>query len=190
MTAARQRLITDNIGYVHTLASGFTGRGADYDDLVQAGLLALCELVHSFDAKAHPNVTFPQYAKLYLIRAFGREIRGSSVVPAACRRSVLPLSAATEVPDRSEPPEGEEFWRAYPAVRRRLAPIERHLLAEWLGIRTRRGPGSRPATVYGLARRHGLSRRTVRRMLDRGVGMMAERMKPEYSARNFPAAGA
>lgn len=177
MNAAQQQLVADTIGYVHTLAAGFTDRGADYDDLVQAGCLILCELVKEYDPASHPGVRFANFARLYLIRAFGREIRASSAVPAACRRSVLPLSAAAEIPDRSEPPEGEEFWRAYPAVRRRLAPLERHLLAEWLGIRTKRGPGSRPATVRGLSIRHGISRRAVQRMLDRGIDLLAKRME-------------
>lgn len=177
MTDATRQLVSENIGYVHTLASGFSGRGADYDDLVQAGSLVLCELADEYDPTSHPNVSFCQFARLYLIRAFGQEIRASSVIPAACRRSVLPLSAAAEIEARPEPPEGLAFWRAYSTTRRYLPPIERTLLAEWLGIRTKRGPGSRPATVRGLSIRHGISRRAVQRMLDRGIDLLARRME-------------
>lgn len=182
MNSAQQKLVADTLGYVHTLASGFTGRGADYDDLVQAGMLVLCELAHEYDPKAHPNVQFGQFARLYLIRAFGREIRGCSVVPAAIRRQTMPLSAAPEIEAPGDPPEGTDFWDVYPSVMRELAFMERRIVAGWLGLQSRRGPGSVPATVRALSIRHGLSRRTVKLMLDRGLGLLAARLGPPVSA--------
>ena len=184
MNARQRQLVADNLGYVHTLAAGFTGRGVDYDDLVQAGSLLLCELAHEYNPKAHPGVSFGQYARLYLIRAFGREIRAAGTVPAACRRSVLPLSAAREIAAPDDPPEGRDFWRVYPAVLKDLKALERRILAGWFGLASRRGPGSQPATIRALSIRHGVSRRTVKLIVDQGLTMIAGRLDPPISAQH------
>ena len=37
----RDKKITENIGLVHSIANRFRNRGADYDDLFQAGCVGL-----------------------------------------------------------------------------------------------------------------------------------------------------
>ena len=45
----RDGLIEENIALVHSIAKRFKGRGADYDDLFQAGCLGLVKAVDNFD---------------------------------------------------------------------------------------------------------------------------------------------
>lgn len=45
----RQQRIEDNIGLVHSVANRFRSRGADYDDLFQAGCVGLIKAVDNFD---------------------------------------------------------------------------------------------------------------------------------------------
>lgn len=45
----REKMISDNIGLVHSIANRFRSRGAEYDDLFQAGCLGLVKAVDNFD---------------------------------------------------------------------------------------------------------------------------------------------
>lgn len=45
----REDFICDNLGLVHTCAKRFTGKGIDYDDLVQAGSVGLVKAADGFD---------------------------------------------------------------------------------------------------------------------------------------------
>lgn len=45
----REQRIVDNIGLVHSIANRFRNRGADYDDLFQAGCIGLIKAVDNFD---------------------------------------------------------------------------------------------------------------------------------------------
>lgn len=45
----RKQKIVDNIGLVHSIANRFRGRGAEYDDLFQAGCVGLIKAVDNFD---------------------------------------------------------------------------------------------------------------------------------------------
>ena len=49
MVSQREKTINDNIGLVHSIANRFKGRGADYEDLFQAGCLGLIKAVDNFD---------------------------------------------------------------------------------------------------------------------------------------------
>ena len=52
MTAAnekRNRLVESNLGLVHSCANRFRGRGAEYDDLFQAGCVGLIKAADNFD---------------------------------------------------------------------------------------------------------------------------------------------
>ena len=46
----RDKKITENIGLVHSIANRFRNRGADYDDLFQAGCVGLIKAVDNFFA--------------------------------------------------------------------------------------------------------------------------------------------
>lgn len=45
----RDKIISTNLGLVHACAKRFTGRGVEYDDLVQAGCIGLIKAVDNFD---------------------------------------------------------------------------------------------------------------------------------------------
>ncbi len=56
----RDEMIVDNLGLVHSIAHRFTGRGADYEDLFQAGCIGLIKAVDNFDASK--GFAFSTYA--------------------------------------------------------------------------------------------------------------------------------
>lgn len=45
----REKQIVDNMGLVHSIANRFRNRGAEYDDLFQAGCIGLIKAVDNFD---------------------------------------------------------------------------------------------------------------------------------------------
>lgn len=50
VNSERDKMVMDNIGLVHSIANRFRGRGAEYDDLFQAGCVGLIKAVDNFDA--------------------------------------------------------------------------------------------------------------------------------------------
>lgn len=56
----RSKRIEDNIGLVHSIANRFRSRGADYDDLFQAGCVGLIKAVDNFDESL--GYAFSSYA--------------------------------------------------------------------------------------------------------------------------------
>lgn len=49
ITDKREEMIVNNLGLVHSIANRFRGRGADYEDLYQAGCVGLIKAVDNFD---------------------------------------------------------------------------------------------------------------------------------------------
>ena len=49
MVKDREQAVKDNLGLVHSIAKRFLNRGADYDDIYQAGCLGLIKAVDNFD---------------------------------------------------------------------------------------------------------------------------------------------
>ncbi|MGN0522996.1 MAG: sigma-70 family RNA polymerase sigma factor [Eubacterium sp.] len=49
ITEKRDEMIVNNLGLVHSIANRFRGRGADYEDLYQAGCVGLIKAVDNFD---------------------------------------------------------------------------------------------------------------------------------------------
>lgn len=49
VTDKREEMIRENIGLVHSIANRFRSRGAEYDDLFQAGCVGLIKAVDNFD---------------------------------------------------------------------------------------------------------------------------------------------
>lgn len=60
VTDERSKRIEDNIGLVHSIANRFRSRGADYDDLFQAGCVGLIKAVDNFDESL--GYAFSSYA--------------------------------------------------------------------------------------------------------------------------------
>ena len=45
----REKLVSENLGLVHSCANKFRNRGIDYDDLYQAGCVGLLKAITGFD---------------------------------------------------------------------------------------------------------------------------------------------
>ena len=56
----RNRLVENNLGLVHSCANRFRGRGAEYDDLFQAGCVGLIKAADNFDESR--GFSFSTYA--------------------------------------------------------------------------------------------------------------------------------
>lgn len=74
----RDELITENFGLVHSCANKFRGRGAEYDDLYQAGCVGLIKAADNFDPER--GFAFSTYAVPVILGEIRRIFRdGGSV---------------------------------------------------------------------------------------------------------------
>jgi RNA polymerase sigma-B factor len=71
--AVTERLIVDHVGLAHHLARRFTGRGEDYEDLVQVASLALVKAADRFDPTR--GVEFATYATRTIIGELKHHLR-------------------------------------------------------------------------------------------------------------------
>jgi DNA-directed RNA polymerase sigma subunit (sigma70/sigma32) len=87
----REKLITDNLGLVHSVARRYQGRGVAFDDLVQEGTVGLLQAADRFDAGR--GAKFSTYAIWWIRRAIvdalgeGRAIR----IPRSARRQMAAI---------------------------------------------------------------------------------------------------
>ena len=78
MVSDRDRKITKNIGLVHSVANKFRGRGADYDDLFQAGCVGLIKAVDNFDETK--GFAFSTYAVPVIMGEIKRIFRDGGLI--------------------------------------------------------------------------------------------------------------
>ena len=85
----RSRMIEENIGLVHSIASRFTGRGVEYEDLFQTGCIGLIKAVDNFDASL--GYRFSTYAVPVIMGEIKRVFRdgGSIKVSRALKEKSL-----------------------------------------------------------------------------------------------------
>ena len=85
----RSRMIEENIGLVHSIASRFTGRGVEYEDLFQTGCIGLIKAVDNFDASL--GYRFSTYAVPVIMGEIKRIFRdgGSIKVSRALKEKSL-----------------------------------------------------------------------------------------------------
>lgn len=85
----RNRMIEENIGLVHSIASRFTGRGVEYEDLFQTGCIGLIKAVDNFDASL--GYRFSTYAVPVIMGEIKRVFRdgGSIKVSRALKEKSL-----------------------------------------------------------------------------------------------------
>ena len=77
-THEREKLITENMGLVHSCASRFKGKGVGYDDLFQAGCVGLIKAADGFEADR--GFAFSTYAVPVILGEIRRIFRdGGSV---------------------------------------------------------------------------------------------------------------
>ena len=70
--------IESNIGLVHSCAHRFTGRGVDYEDLVQAGCIGLIKAVDNFDESR--GFSFSTYAVPVILGEIKRIFRDDGTI--------------------------------------------------------------------------------------------------------------
>ena len=78
MVADREKKIIDNMGLVHSVANRFRDRGADYDDLVQAGCVGLIKAVDNFDDSR--GFAFSTYAVPVIMGEIKRIFRDGGLI--------------------------------------------------------------------------------------------------------------
>jgi len=78
MVSKREQTINDNIGLVHSIANRFKGRGADYEDLFQAGCLGLIKAVDNFDESK--GFAFSTYAVPVIMGEIKRIFRDGGAI--------------------------------------------------------------------------------------------------------------
>lgn len=77
-TDEREKLITENMGLVHSCAARFKGKGVEYDDLFQAGCVGLIKAADGFEAER--GFAFSTYAVPVILGEIRRIFRdGGSV---------------------------------------------------------------------------------------------------------------
>ncbi len=75
---SRNRLVEKNLGLVHSCANRFRGRGAEYDDLFQAGCVGLIKAADNFDESR--GFTFSTYAVPVILGEIKRIFRDGGTV--------------------------------------------------------------------------------------------------------------
>ena len=74
----RDELIENNLGLVHACANRFKGRGAEYDDLFQAGCVGLIKAADNFDPQR--GFSFSTYAVPVILGEIKRIFRDGGTV--------------------------------------------------------------------------------------------------------------
>lgn len=87
----RERLITENMGLVHSCAHRFTGKGIEYEDLFQSGCMGLVKAFDAFDKER--GVRFSTYAVPVILGEMRRLFRDGGTVKVS--RSLKELSIKT-----------------------------------------------------------------------------------------------
>ncbi|MBR2099822.1 MAG: sigma-70 family RNA polymerase sigma factor [Eubacterium sp.] len=78
MVSQREKTINDNIGLVHSIANRFKGRGAEYEDLFQAGCVGLIKAVDNFDESK--GFAFSTYAVPVIMGEIKRIFRDGGAI--------------------------------------------------------------------------------------------------------------
>lgn len=76
--AERNKLVENNLGLVHSCANRFRGRGAEYDDLFQAGCVGLIKAADNFDESR--GFSFSTYAVPVILGEIKRIFRDGGTV--------------------------------------------------------------------------------------------------------------
>ena len=69
-------LVTDNLGYVKSIANRYKGRGVDYDDLVSEGYMAMTQAAQKYDTQR--GTQFVAYAAPFIRKAMEQAIKQQS----------------------------------------------------------------------------------------------------------------
>ncbi len=76
--AARDKIVEENIGLVHSIVRRFLGRGIDAEDLFQIGCIGLVKAIYKFDMSF--DVKFSTYAVPMIMGEIKRFIRDDGII--------------------------------------------------------------------------------------------------------------
>lgn len=76
--AARDEMVEENMGLVHSVAKRFAGRGCEKEDLVQIGAIGLIKAINKFDLSF--NVKFSTYAVPMIMGEIRRYLRDDGMI--------------------------------------------------------------------------------------------------------------
>ncbi len=102
--AERERIITENMGLVHSCAGKFKGKGIEYDDLFQAGCVGLVKAADGFEPER--GFAFSTYAVPVILGEIRRIFRDGGTVKVGrmlkekSRIAMLERERLTRVNDR------------------------------------------------------------------------------------------
>lgn len=92
MNDKRERLITENLGLVHSCAHRFTGRGIEYEELYSAGCVGLTKAAKGFDFER--GLCFSTYAVPAILGEIRRLFRDGGTVKVSRSLKELGVKAA------------------------------------------------------------------------------------------------
>ncbi|MCD7746389.1 MAG: SigB/SigF/SigG family RNA polymerase sigma factor [Lachnospiraceae bacterium] len=79
---AREQLVEENMGLVHSIVPRFLGRGCDREDLVQIGSIGLLKAIDHFDVSF--DVRFSTYAVPMIAGEIKRFLRDDGLIRVSC----------------------------------------------------------------------------------------------------------
>lgn len=120
-TSARNELITQNMGLVHSVVQRFSGRGHDSEDLFQIGCIGLIRAAERFDTSY--NVKFSTYAVPMIIGEIKRFIRDDGIIKVSRSLKETALHASA-VKDKLSCKTGREPTLAEIAEEMDISPSE------------------------------------------------------------------
>ena len=92
--SARNKVVSENLGLVHSLAGRFRGRGIEYDDLFQAGCIGLIKAAENFDNDR--GVRFSTYAVPVVLGEIKRMFRDTGPIKVSRALKELSMKAQRE----------------------------------------------------------------------------------------------
>lgn len=136
---ARELLVQQNTGLVHSVVRRFLGRGQEAEDLFQVGCIGLMKAVQKFDCRY--GVKFSTYAVPMIMGEIKRFIRDDGIIKVS--RSVKEtLAKAMAVKERLTAQTGAEPTLKEIAARLKITPAELAAAME---------AGVRPESLYAAA---------------------------------------
>lgn len=76
--SARDRLVEENMGLVYSSARKYAGRGCDFEDIAQIGVIGLLKAIDRFDLSV--DVQFSTYAVVMIVGEIKRFLRDDGIV--------------------------------------------------------------------------------------------------------------
>lgn len=135
---AREQLIAQNTGLVHSVVKRFIGRGQETEDLFQVGCIGLIKAVQKFDLRF--GVKFSTYAVPMIMGEIKRFIRDDGMIKVS--RSLKETAAkAMAVKEKLTKKNGEEPTLGYIAEALGISPAELSVAME---------AGVRPESLYAV----------------------------------------